>query len=167
MPCIYNKPWPPARVFARSARHRIETRRFAPLRTRCCAPPSRSVTRFARIKSTARVCVSRKLTDLLCTLYIIQMSWSKVYCAYCKVQVTVVMVVTMRMRVYRTPVSWTEISWKKKSWRLCSLSYHRTNSSPSDISLKIWCCLVRSEVLPVGMSLLEPMKLLSAIYLGL
>ena len=66
----------------------------------------------------------------------------------------------MTMRVYRTQVSWTEISWKKKSWRLCSLSYHRTNSNPSDISLKIWCCLVPSEVLAVGMSALEPMKLL-------
>ena len=39
----------PARVFARSARHRIETRRLAPLRTLRCAPPTRSVTRFARI----------------------------------------------------------------------------------------------------------------------
>ena len=61
---------------------------------------------------------------------IIIMYLSNVNCAYCKVQVpglTVVTVVTMRTimvimettlmttRVYRTPVSWTEISWKKKS----------------------------------------------------
>ena len=38
-----------ARTFGtRSARHRIETRRFAPLGTRRCAHPIRSVTRCAR-----------------------------------------------------------------------------------------------------------------------
>ena len=34
---------PPVRVFARSARHQIETRRFAPQGTRRCAPPTRSL----------------------------------------------------------------------------------------------------------------------------